>query len=219
MVAVLADQHLRYQRLGRHAAVDWRVGSRGLDDSIFAGAAAITRPADQPNPELSGDVIQHLSLIFADPMQRTAAAGTNFVLDVDDDLDPRQMGGPGATIALRRFAGGWPGLRLGRRRQPSHLLGQFRTADAGWHAPVDAFQRRPTGISPLVSLTNLWPKWSRFGIGDILSLGGHSGLSAARRTKAVISRLHTKSSIETEQVCWFQYLQLNLMKPTRIGQN
>src|SRR5208283_3156296 len=88
-------------------------GCRGLDDSIFAGAAAITRPADQPNPELSGDVIQHLSLVFADLVQRTAAAGASFVLDVDNDLDPRQMGGQGAAIALWRFPGGWPGLRLG----------------------------------------------------------------------------------------------------------
>ncbi len=123
MVAILADQHLRYQRLGRHAAVDWTVGCGGLNDSIFAGAAAVTRPADQPNPELSGDIIQHLSLVFADLVQRTAAAGASFVLDVDNDLDPRQMGGQGAAIALGRFAGGWPGLRLGRRLQPSHLLG------------------------------------------------------------------------------------------------
>jgi hypothetical protein len=70
-----------------------------------------------------------------------------------------------------------------------------------------------------VSLTNPWTKSSRFGIGDILSLGGPSASSAARRTKAVISRLHTKSSIEVEQVCWFQYLQPNLTKQMRIGQH
>jgi hypothetical protein len=123
MVAVLADQHLRHQRLGRHPGVDRAVGCGGLDDSIFAGAAAVTRPADQPNPELSGDVIQHLSLIFADLMQRAAAADTRFVLDVDDDLDPRQMGGQGTAVALRRLAGGRLGLRFGRRLQLGHLLG------------------------------------------------------------------------------------------------
>jgi hypothetical protein len=66
VVTVLADQHLRHQRLGRHAAVYRTVGCGGLDDSIFADAAAVTRPADQPNPELGGDVIQHLSLVLAD---------------------------------------------------------------------------------------------------------------------------------------------------------
>jgi hypothetical protein len=130
MVAVLADQHLRYQRLGRHAAIDWTVRCGGLNDGIFADAAAVTRPADQPNPELSGDVVQHLSLVFADPVQRTAAADADFVFHVDNDLDPRQMGGQGTAIALGRLstrrrgrAGGWPGLRLGRRLQPGHLLG------------------------------------------------------------------------------------------------
>ena len=101
MITVLAGQYLRYQRLSRHAAVDWTVGCGGLDDSIFAGAAAVTRPADQPNPELSGDIIQHLSLVFADLVQRTAAAGASFVLDVDNDFienlffrteKPRQQG-------------------------------------------------------------------------------------------------------------------------------
>jgi hypothetical protein len=105
VVAVLADQHLRYQRLGRHAAVDWTVGCGCLDDSTFADAAAITRPAGQSNPELGGDVIQHLSLVLADLMQRTAAAGAGFVCHVEDDLDPWQMGGQGAAVALRRLAG------------------------------------------------------------------------------------------------------------------
>jgi hypothetical protein len=85
--------------------------------------------------------------------------------------------------------------------------------------PVNRLERRPTGISPLVNLTNLWPKWFRFWIRDIPSLGGPFASSAARPTKAVISRLHTKSSIEAEQVCWFQFLQPNLMKRMRIGQN
>jgi hypothetical protein len=77
MVAVLGDQYLRHQRLGRHAAVDWTVGCRGLDDRIFAGATAVTRPADQPNPELSGNIIQHLSLVspiwWSEPPQQAQA--------------------------------------------------------------------------------------------------------------------------------------------------
>ena len=104
MVAVLADQNLRYQRLGRHAAVDRTIRRWGLDDSIFAGSAAVARPADQPHPELSGDVIQHLSLVFADLVQRAAAAGAGFVVDIHDDLDPRQMRRQGTAVALRRLA-------------------------------------------------------------------------------------------------------------------
>ena len=146
MVTVLADQHLRYQRLGRHAAVDWTVGCGGLDDSIFAGATAITRPADQPNPELSGDVIQHLSLIVANLVQRTAAADASFVLHVDNDLDPRQMRGQGTAVALRRLAGGWLGLRLDRRLQPGHLLGDrlFQVLGRLLHVSSASFSdRRP----------------------------------------------------------------------------
>lgn len=160
MVAVLADQHLGYQCLGRHAAVNRTVGCGGLDNSIFAGAAAITWPADQPNPELSGDEVQHLSLVFADLVQRTATAGTSFVVDVDNDFDPRQMGGQGAAIALWRFAGGRPGLHLGRRLQPSHLLGYrlFQVLARLLHRLVGQLLRPPAeAIAPQASKLKLQP--------------------------------------------------------------
>jgi hypothetical protein len=48
-----------------------------------------TKKAEQFQWIVSG---QTLSLVFADLVQRTAAAGASFVLDVDNDLDPRPAG-------------------------------------------------------------------------------------------------------------------------------
>jgi len=98
-----------------------------LHDGIFAGAAAIPRPAYHPHLELSGDVVQHFSLVLADLMQRTAATGTGFGLDIHDEFDPRQMRWQRAAIALRRFAT-W--RRLGLHRWRLHRLGRSQAADA-----------------------------------------------------------------------------------------
>ena len=106
MIAVFADKHLRQQRLGGHAAVDGTLRRRRLDDSALAGTAAIARPADHPHPHLGGDVVQHLGAVFADGVQAAAAAGAGLVVDIDDDLDPRQVRGQCAAVALHRFGGG-----------------------------------------------------------------------------------------------------------------
>jgi hypothetical protein len=49
---------------------------------------------------LTWDDVEHLSDVLADHMHGPAVARAALVLDIDDDLDPRQMGGK----ALRRLA-------------------------------------------------------------------------------------------------------------------
>jgi hypothetical protein len=103
MIAVPADQHMREQRFGRQATVDRTIRRGRLHDSLLAGPAAITRPADHSHLEPGRDVIQHLRAVFADGVQRSAATGTGLVVNVHDDLDPRQIRRQRAAIALRRF--------------------------------------------------------------------------------------------------------------------
>jgi hypothetical protein len=50
-------------------------------------------------------------------------AGTGFVLDIDDDFDPRPMARQGTAVAFGRFRCGRLPRRLGCRRQTGLLLG------------------------------------------------------------------------------------------------
>ncbi len=95
----MVDQDLRDQRLGRHPAIDRPIRRRRLDDGALAGAAAIARPADHLHPVLRRDDVKHLRPVFADDVQRPAAAGAGLVLDVDHDLDPRQVRRQRAAVA------------------------------------------------------------------------------------------------------------------------
>ena len=106
VVGIFVDQHMRQQRLGRHAAVDWPLRRGRLHDGLLAGPAAIARPADHLNAKLGGDVVQHLGTVFADRMQRRTTARAGLVVDIDHDLDPRQMRRQRTAIALRRRR--WP---------------------------------------------------------------------------------------------------------------
>jgi hypothetical protein len=127
VVAVLADQHLGQQSLGGQAAINRTLRGWRLNHGPLAHPAAIARPADHAHPQLGGDIVQHLGAVFADPMQSSAATGAGFVVDIDDDLDTRQMPRQRTAVALGRFGGT---LRLARRRrrggcrlQPGLLLG------------------------------------------------------------------------------------------------
>jgi hypothetical protein len=101
VVGVFVDQHMRQQRLGRHAAIDWPLRRGCLHNGGFAAPAAIARPADHLNADLRGDVIKHLGPVFADRMQRRATAPADLVGDIDHDLHPRQMLRQRTAIAPR----------------------------------------------------------------------------------------------------------------------
>jgi hypothetical protein len=103
MIAEFVDQDLGEQSLGGHAAVDRARGRRCLHHGFLAGATSVTRPADHPDPDLGGNVVQHLGAIFADQMQCAAAAGTGLVLDIDHLLDARQLGRQCTAIAFGRL--------------------------------------------------------------------------------------------------------------------
>jgi hypothetical protein len=131
MIGVFVDQHMRQQRLARHAAVDRSFRCRCLHDRLFTGPAAIARAADHSHPQLGGHIVQHLRLVFADQMQRTAAAGTGLVLDIDHQLDPWQMRRQCAAIAFGRLGARWTRWcfgcgRLRRRRERVQCRGLLR---------------------------------------------------------------------------------------------
>jgi hypothetical protein len=103
VVAVFVDNDMREQSLGRHAAVDWTLGRGGLNHGFLTAAAAITRPADDADAQLSRDIIQHLGTIFADDVKRLATTRTGLVFNIDDGLDPGQMLRQRALVPLRRL--------------------------------------------------------------------------------------------------------------------
>jgi hypothetical protein len=115
VVRVLVDQHLGDQRLAGHAAVDRALGGGRLDHRPLACPTAVTGAADDLDPVLDGDDVEHLGDVLADHVQRPAAARAGLVLDVDHDLDARQMPGQGTAVAPRLLAPSAP-LRHRRRR-------------------------------------------------------------------------------------------------------
>jgi hypothetical protein len=137
MVGVFADQHVRQHRLGRHAAVDRPFRRRCLDHRLPAGPAAIFGAANDPDPQMRRNKVEHLGDVFTDPMQRAVAAGAGLVLDIDDYLVACQMHRQRAAVALHRIGArlAWWCLR-GRglclrslrrrcsRRQSGLMLGQ-----------------------------------------------------------------------------------------------
>ena len=98
VIGVFGDQNLRHRRLGRNAALDQPVRGRRLDDDALAGPATVARPPCHENTELGGHDVEPLGDILADDVEPMLAARTGLVLDVDDGLDPRQMGRQGAAV-------------------------------------------------------------------------------------------------------------------------
>ena len=101
------------------------VASVGNPPSISrAGAGACTTPSSHgrqaylgrrrdEHPELRRHDIQPLALVFADPVQLALAAGAGLVVDVDDDLNPRQMRRQRSAIGPALVS---PGRPFGRCR-------------------------------------------------------------------------------------------------------
>ena len=92
MVGVLRHQHLGDRRLGRQAALDQPRRCGSLHHHILTAPAGVFGPAHDQNAELGRHDVEPLGDIFADPMQRTRAAGADHARHVDQRVDPRQMG-------------------------------------------------------------------------------------------------------------------------------
>ncbi len=99
-IGVLGDQHQRDQRFGGNTALNDPRRRRGLHDRTLARTAVVARTARHKDAEGGRDDIEALGHILADLMERTAAAWANFVVDVDDLLDPFEMGGKRAAVGL-----------------------------------------------------------------------------------------------------------------------
>jgi hypothetical protein len=65
-------------------------------------------------------VIEHLARVLADQVQAAAAAGAALVLDVDQDLDPRQVRRQGTQVASPN-----PGCTRGAAPCSHFLLGRL----------------------------------------------------------------------------------------------
>ena len=91
MVGIFGHQNLGDGGLGRQAALDQPRRRRGLHDTVLAGPAGVFGPPGDEHPELRRHDVQPLAHVLADPVQLALAAGAGLVVDVDDDLDPRQM--------------------------------------------------------------------------------------------------------------------------------
>ena len=129
MIGIFGHQNLGDRGLGRQAALDQPGRSLGLHDTILAGTTGVFGTPGNDNAELRRHHVQPLALVFTDPMQFALAAGAGLVVDVDDDLDPRQMRRqcPAVDAALARpfrptFRGGLVLTGLGRGRDLLDVL-------------------------------------------------------------------------------------------------
>jgi hypothetical protein len=91
MIGIFGHQNLGDGCFGRQSALDQPGRSLGLHDAILTSSAGVFRTSGDDNAELRRHHVQPLALVFADPVQFALAAGADLVIDVDDDLDPRQM--------------------------------------------------------------------------------------------------------------------------------
>jgi len=91
MIGIFGHQNLGDGGLGRQSAFDQPGRSRRLHDTVFARSAGVFGPPGDENAELRRYHVQPLAPVFADPVQIALATGAGLVVDIDDNLDPRQM--------------------------------------------------------------------------------------------------------------------------------
>ena len=103
MVGIFADEHMRDERLGRQPALDdaWRC--RSLDRRRLAGATAIARAARYQHAERGRHDIEPLGHVFTDDVQGAVAACANLAIDIDNLLDPLEVGGKPTPVDVARL--------------------------------------------------------------------------------------------------------------------
>lgn len=99
VVSVFRDQDLGDRCLGRHAALDQPRRCCRLHDRALASPTGVFRTAGHENTELRRDDIETLAHIFANAMKCATAARAGFIGDIDDGLDPRQVGRQRTAVA------------------------------------------------------------------------------------------------------------------------
>lgn len=78
-------------RFRRQAALDQPRRGGCLHDGFFAGPARIFGTARDQHPELGRHDVEPFAHVLADPMEGARTARASFILDIDYDLDPRQV--------------------------------------------------------------------------------------------------------------------------------
>lgn len=164
VIGILGHQHLRDQCFGGDPAF-YDPGRRGsLHHCVLARAAAIARAPGHQHAEGGGHDIEAFGNILADLVQRTAAAGTGLVLDIDDLLDPLEMSGQRSAVGLARaFALGlWRcfitrGLRAAQRRldilqRQFELIGIQLLGLAAKPVPLEGLDDRLQPLDPSIGL-------------------------------------------------------------------
>jgi hypothetical protein len=64
---------------------------RGLQDTVLASPAGVFGPDGNQDPEPGWHDVQPLTPVLADPVQLTTTAAAGLVVEVDDNLNLRQM--------------------------------------------------------------------------------------------------------------------------------
>lgn len=100
VVGIFADEHMRDQRLGRQPALDDAMRRRSLHWRRIASAASLARAAGHQHAKRGRDDIKPFRDILADDMQRTATAGAGLAVDINDLLDPFEVGGKPAPVGV-----------------------------------------------------------------------------------------------------------------------
>src|SRR6185312_624480 len=100
MIGVLGDQHLGDEGFGWNAALDDPCRCRRLDNGALARPAPVARTTRHQHPEGGWNDIEPLGNVFADLVKCAAAAWTGLVVDIDQLLDPLEMGGKRTAVGL-----------------------------------------------------------------------------------------------------------------------
>ena len=160
VVGVFGDEDLRDQSVGRQATLDQPRRRGCLHDRVPAGAASVAWAADHQHPELHRHHVEALGDVLSDPVQGPCAAWAGGAVDINEALDPRQMGGqrptvrapldpPGLLLGGLRFLGGKArGLDLLGLLQPEQEL-ILRQA-LGAAAEAVALHRQDDLAQPLI---------------------------------------------------------------------
>jgi hypothetical protein len=124
MVAELGDDDVGDQRLGGQAARHEALRGVDLRDRTPAAAAGVPRPPCHEHPELRRHDVEALRDVLADPGHWSTTARAERRGRLDHPLDPRQVRGEPAAVAV-------DGARLGARRcqrRAGPLLGGLQHA-------------------------------------------------------------------------------------------
>jgi len=90
VIGIFADQHVGQQTRSGAAALDGAGGQRRLDEP-FTARAGQAGAHDPVHDEASGDILQFVGDVFADPAQAPAAIGTGLGARRQFHLHPRDV--------------------------------------------------------------------------------------------------------------------------------